>query len=56
MAAQSQDFSDVYVAPSAAANVQLGVVFAVLSALVFFTHRANLARLIAGTEPRIGAG
>ncbi len=44
------------VAPSSAANVQLGVVFAVLSALVFYTHRGNLGRLIAGTEPKIGGG
>ncbi len=29
---------------------------AMLSALVFYTHRSNIARLIAGTEPRFGAG
>jgi glycerol-3-phosphate acyltransferase PlsY len=28
---------------------------AMLTLLVFFTHRANIARLRAGTEPRIGA-
>ena len=27
-----------------------------LAALVFWTHRSNIARLLAGTEPRIGAG
>jgi glycerol-3-phosphate acyltransferase PlsY len=43
-------------APSAAPDLKLGVVFSVLGALIFFTHRANLQRLVAGTEPRIGAG
>jgi glycerol-3-phosphate acyltransferase PlsY len=43
-------------APSAAPNVTLGVVFLVLAALIFFTHRANVQRLIGGTEPKIGAG
>ena len=28
---------------------------AVLAALIFLTHRANIARLVTGTEPRIGA-
>jgi glycerol-3-phosphate acyltransferase PlsY len=31
------------------------VIFALMSALLWFNHRANIARLIAGTEPRIGA-
>jgi glycerol-3-phosphate acyltransferase PlsY len=30
------------------------VLFLALTALVFVTHRGNIARLIAGTEPRIG--
>lgn len=30
------------------------VLVAVLAVLVFVTHRANIARLLAGTEPRIG--
>jgi glycerol-3-phosphate acyltransferase PlsY len=30
-------------------------VFAVLTALVWFMHRANIARLAAGTEPKIGS-
>ena len=30
--------------------------FAVLAVLVWITHRANIARLIAGTEGKIGAG
>jgi acyl phosphate:glycerol-3-phosphate acyltransferase len=29
--------------------------FAVLAAVVWITHRANIARLMAGTEPKIGA-
>lgn len=29
---------------------------ALLSVLVFYTHRSNIARLLAGTEPRFGAG
>jgi glycerol-3-phosphate acyltransferase PlsY len=31
------------------------VLFAVLAAAVWITHRANIARLLAGTEPKIGA-
>jgi acyl phosphate:glycerol-3-phosphate acyltransferase len=30
--------------------------FAVLAVVVWITHRANIARLTAGTEPKIGAG
>lgn len=30
-------------------------VFVLLSLLVYLTHRGNIARLLAGTEPRIGA-
>ena len=30
------------------------LVFAALTALVWFMHRANIQRLLAGTEPRIG--
>ena len=30
--------------------------FAVLAVVVCITHRANIARLMAGTEPKIGAG
>ena len=43
-------------APSSAVTIQLGVIFAIFAAFIFFTHRANIARLIAGTEPRIGGG
>ena len=31
------------------------VVFAVMSAIVFIKHRANISRLMAGTESRIGS-
>ena len=31
-------------------------VLAVMGALMFWTHRANIRRLLSGTEPRIGAG
>lgn len=31
-------------------------VLAVLAAVVVFLHRANIARLLAGTEPKVGAG
>jgi glycerol-3-phosphate acyltransferase PlsY len=41
--------------PSAAPDVSLGIVFGVLALLIIFTHRANIARLVAGTEPKIGA-
>ena len=33
----------------------LAILFAVLSVIVFIKHRANIARLIAGTEGKIGA-
>lgn len=33
----------------------LAILFAVLSVIVFIKHRANISRLIAGTEGRIGA-
>ncbi len=32
----------------------VAILFVVLTALVFIMHRANIARLFAGTEPRIG--
>ena len=32
-----------------------GFASALLALLIFFTHRANIRRLISGTEPRIGA-
>ena len=35
---------------------QLAIVLAVMAALVLFLHRANIARLQAGTEPRLGGG
>ncbi len=41
---------------SSAPDIKLGVVFVVLGLFIFYTHRANLARLIAGTEPKIGKG
>jgi glycerol-3-phosphate acyltransferase PlsY len=31
------------------------LLFAVLSLLLFWAHRANIRRLLAGEEPRIGA-
>jgi acyl phosphate:glycerol-3-phosphate acyltransferase len=33
----------------------LGWMFALMSALIFYRHRANISRLMAGTETRIGA-
>lgn len=33
---------------------RLAIVCAIIAGLVFFTHRANIARLISGTEPKIG--
>ena len=33
----------------------VALLFVLLTALVFYMHRANIGRLIAGTEPRIGA-
>ena len=37
------------------ADGKSAVLFAVLTALIFVTHRGNIARLIAGTEPKIGS-
>jgi glycerol-3-phosphate acyltransferase PlsY len=34
---------------------QIGELFAVMSAIVFIKHRANISRLMAGTESRIGS-
>lgn len=36
-------------------DVSGAVIVAILSALIFFKHRANIARLRAGREPRFGA-
>ncbi|MGE3870242.1 MAG: glycerol-3-phosphate acyltransferase, partial [Pseudorhodoplanes sp.] len=36
------------------ADNRVAILFAILTALVFVTHRANIARLLAGTETRIG--
>jgi glycerol-3-phosphate acyltransferase PlsY len=33
----------------------VALLFVLLTALVFYMHRANIARLLTGTEPRIGA-
>jgi len=33
---------------------QFVILFAALVVLIFYRHSANIARLIAGTEPRIG--
>lgn len=38
------------------ANPPVGVAIGVISLLLIFKHWANLERLLAGTEPRIGAG
>jgi glycerol-3-phosphate acyltransferase PlsY len=35
--------------------VDFAIVFALMSIIVFIKHRANISRLIAGTESRIGA-
>jgi glycerol-3-phosphate acyltransferase PlsY len=36
------------------AAVNAAIVFAILTALVWFMHRGNISRLLAGTEPKIG--
>jgi glycerol-3-phosphate acyltransferase PlsY len=35
-------------------NAKAAILFLVLSALIYVTHRGNIARLIGGTEPKIG--
>jgi acyl phosphate:glycerol-3-phosphate acyltransferase len=37
------------------AAVNAAIVFVILTALVWFMHRGNISRLIAGSEPRIGS-
>ncbi|MGD0721984.1 MAG: glycerol-3-phosphate 1-O-acyltransferase PlsY [Roseiarcus sp.] len=37
-------------------RAEAGLVFAILAALLWFKHRANLDRLLRGTETRIGRG
>lgn len=37
-------------------DLKVGLWLAALSALVFFKHSANIQRLLAGQEPKIGAG
>jgi len=44
----------VPIALFALGQTSLAVLFLILSALVFIKHRANIARLLAGTETRIG--
>ena len=34
----------------------LVVPVALIAAVIFFTHRANISRLLAGTEPKISLG
>ena len=36
-------------------QTQIAALFAIMSVIVFFKHRANISRLLAGTETRIGA-
>jgi glycerol-3-phosphate acyltransferase PlsY len=36
------------------AAVNAAIVFVILTALVWFMHRGNISRLVAGTEPKIG--
>lgn len=36
------------------ARLEVGLAIAVISALLFYRHRANIARLLKGTESRIG--
>jgi acyl phosphate:glycerol-3-phosphate acyltransferase len=36
------------------AAVNAAIVFVILTALVWFMHRGNISRLIAGSEPKIG--
>lgn len=37
-------------------NVRVGLVFLILTGLVFWKHSANIKRLLSGTESRIGSG
>jgi glycerol-3-phosphate acyltransferase PlsY len=38
------------------ADQRVALLALVMAALIFWAHRGNIARLLAGTEPRIGAG
>jgi glycerol-3-phosphate acyltransferase PlsY len=37
-------------------NVRVGIVFLILTGLLFWKHSANIKRLMSGTESRIGSG
>ena len=37
------------------ASGKAALLFAVLAAIIWIMHRSNIARLIAGTEPKIGS-
>jgi glycerol-3-phosphate acyltransferase PlsY len=37
------------------AAVNAAIVFVILTALVWFMHRGNISRLVAGTESKIGS-
>ncbi len=39
----------------ATGTVDAAILFAIMSVIVFVKHRANIGRLVAGTEPRIGS-
>ncbi|HET6377887.1 MAG TPA: glycerol-3-phosphate 1-O-acyltransferase PlsY [Methylocella sp.] len=41
---------------AAAGESQAAVFFGLMAVLLWFKHRANIARLLAGNEPRIGKG
>jgi len=43
------------VAAFAAGRLDLALLFLGFTLLIFWTHRANLGRLVSGTEPRVGA-
>ena len=38
------------------AQPPLGIALAIIGVLLFYRHRANITRLIQGTESRIGGG
>jgi acyl phosphate:glycerol-3-phosphate acyltransferase len=39
----------------ATGTVDAAILFAIMSVIIFVKHRANIGRLVAGTEPRIGS-
>jgi acyl phosphate:glycerol-3-phosphate acyltransferase len=55
-AASLSAFAAAPIVAAALGNAHVALLALLLAAIVFLRHRENIRRLLAGTEPRIGAG